>query len=675
MVVDVDTTTYPAVAPAVTLNIEGNLRRVIEADLRVLKTHQAGLPQLFNTFVVVQTAVKTFFEPVVPVAPAPAPTSTASASWSSSSSSSSNVLQSSEWLSSRFLQQPEDYGYGHQFKDKKQQTLSLQAAAEKIDAFERQRQIQHAREHDDAIYHVLISGISRSFSGYFGQTIPGPELHNLQSLPIVVLTKAMSEQITQLTLTRCRLKALPLEISLLANLERLIVDGSPGSTTGNQLSALPDTIGLLVKLRYVSVANNRIVTLPLSLCRLPALETLWINNNNIISLPGAIASLSKLERLVVCDNLLSFLPCELATMTKLTTLVYTNNPLRYPPRAHDMNLRALFDYMKLHPNVVESAIRTEMSAAIDDRFADLHLHAPAGVVAIHQAMAWARATAERSDAAVPLWRNEPPLPPSGAPSGAGPLVVSSLSADEALLRRFALFLYTATIKDISDFPLMELIQAQGVPLMPTDLQMRLAHEAGTDPNVMGAALGRLYASGRFCDLEIKVGGDDVPLEQLAFAVAARRSSGDAPPPQSFRVHRFVLAARSPYFRALLSSGMTEASATTLAYPDIDADAFAAFLHYLYNDTLDLTLLQDCSVQTLILAVRFGVDRLSSMLQQLIVDNIDCDVACSIFVLGRTHSMPDLRLKLKPFMYAHLKRLQSTPDWSLLSPADKDEISK
>jgi hypothetical protein len=572
------------------------------------------------------------------------------------------VVNASESLSDRILLQPQMFNVLSDDNNSLQQRTVSRAQAEanmRAYAIQKEEKCQH--DHDVQLA-VLRTRFDSTLVGGNGQT---RRLHTLLSLPFFVLEKLALQRPTVLDLSHCLLKSLPLELPMLANLTKLVVDSQPGQSRGNQLTSLPESIGNLVNLKYLSVANNRLVTLPASICQLEQLETFWANNNNLIQLPAQIFLLRKLQRFIVCDNLLRSLPSEMHSMRALGTFVVANNPLRYPPNAHTMQARDMFEYMRLHPNEEESTMKADMSAAIDDTFADLHLDAPGRTVRVHQAMVWARATHARSDDAVPLWRNEPPLPPSGAPSGTGPLHVTTLSADDDLLHRFALFTYTDTMKDASDAPLTELLLRQGLPSAPR-------FGADENANAIADALGRLLASQRFTDLTIDVGSESA-LQNVSFAVAARRSA-DPPEGASFRVHRFVLAARSPYFRALLSSGMSEARAAKLAYPDVDSDAFRAFVHYLYTDKLDVNLVADCSVQTLILACRFGVERLSSLLQQLIFDNMEQDVAVSLFVLARSYNLPRFRAKLLAYVAAHRAKLERSADWNtLLTPEDLAEL--
>jgi hypothetical protein len=233
---------------------------------------------------------------------------------------------------------------------------------------------------------------------------------------------------TDLSFEGCRLKHLPPEIGTLVNLTRLCLDGVPGSDNHNCLISLPDTIGNLVNLKTLSVANNRLIALPKSISKLRLLQKLWISNNNLIALPSEIGELAALtvsvaecvfteiasQMLIVCDNLLESLPSELATL-KLSSFVYANNPLTYPPNAHEMDRGALFDYMRLHPQVATSALASELGAAIDAAAApDLTLMSSDGasgrVYKLNQALAWCRAVAAVDTTPLPKPSQYAPAP-------------------------------------------------------------------------------------------------------------------------------------------------------------------------------------------------------------------------------------------------------------------------
>ena len=51
----------------------------------------------------------------------------------------------------------------------------------------------------------------------------------------------------------------------------------------------------------------------------------------------------------------------------------------------------------------------------------------------------------------------------------------------------------------------------------------------------------------------------------------------------FNVHKLLLSARCPYFRAMMLSGMRESYATKIDLPDIKADAFQYIIDWIYSD--------------------------------------------------------------------------------------------
>jgi Leucine-rich repeat (LRR) protein len=265
----------------------------------------------------------------------------------------SPIVSASQSLADRILSQPQMFNVLTDDNDSLQQSTVSRADAE---ANMRQYAIQVEsdclREHNAQL-------ATLGPSVWSAGAVRRKELQLLQALPFTVLQQMANEKVQVLDLARCRLKTLPVEIPLLANLTKLVIDSQPGYLRGNQLTSLPESIGLLVNLTHLSVANNRLVTLPASIGQLEQLTTLWANNNNLIQLPSQISQLRKLERLVVCDNLLRSLPSEMHVLRHVSTFVIANNPLLYPPNAHNMHVRDLFEYMRLHPNEEESVIKAE----------------------------------------------------------------------------------------------------------------------------------------------------------------------------------------------------------------------------------------------------------------------------------------------------------------------------
>ena len=92
--------------------------------------------------------------------------------------------------------------------------------------------------------------------------------------------------------------------------------------------------------------------------------------------------------------------------------------------------------------------------------------------------------------------------------------------------------------------------------------------------------------------------------------------------ETFSAHRCILAARSPVFKAELSSSTT---GTCIQIDDMDATAFCAFLHFIYTDALPGMTVPAVARQLLAAADRYQVarlklvcqDKLSRSLEQII----------------------------------------------------------
>ena len=85
--------------------------------------------------------------------------------------------------------------------------------------------------------------------------------------------------------------------------------------------------------------------------------------------------------------------------------------------------------------------------------------------------------------------------------------------------------------------------------------------AAIPPPSLHSNISGLFTSGKHSDLTITV--DD----------------------GSFNAHSQIIAARSPYFDAMLSGPMKEASSKTITENEVDAETFEAVLHWIYSDKL------------------------------------------------------------------------------------------
>lgn len=106
-------------------------------------------------------------------------------------------------------------------------------------------------------------------------------------------------------------------------------------------------------------------------------------------------------------------------------------------------------------------------------------------------------------------------------------------------------------------------------------------------------MGKLLEADELCDLTVKTQG------------------------RSFEVHKFVVASRCPYFKALLVSGMCETRSASVELPQVSADAFEIVVEWMYTDKFsplfgDSAIDVDLGVQVMLAANMLGLSSLMRM---------------------------------------------------------------
>jgi hypothetical protein len=86
---------------------------------------------------------------------------------------------------------------------------------------------------------------------------------------------------------------------------------------------------------------------------------------------------------------------------------------------------------------------------------------------------------------------------------------------------------------------------------------------------------------------------------------------------SFYLHKFVVASRCPYFKALLESGMREAVSERVELPQVTAEAFGMVVEWIYTDKFaplfgDAVMDSDLGVRVLLAANMLGLSSLMRM---------------------------------------------------------------
>jgi hypothetical protein len=95
---------------------------------------------------------------------------------------------------------------------------------------------------------------------------------------------------------------------------------------GYELSALPESLGDLNRLRYLDLAGQDLAALPEGLGDLRELRELRVNRNHLESLPESIGELRELRALNASRNQIAWLPPGFADLDRLERLHLDDNP-------------------------------------------------------------------------------------------------------------------------------------------------------------------------------------------------------------------------------------------------------------------------------------------------------------------------------------------------------------
>ncbi|XP_046557768.1 actin-binding protein IPP-like [Haliotis rubra] len=149
----------------------------------------------------------------------------------------------------------------------------------------------------------------------------------------------------------------------------------------------------------------------------------------------------------------------------------------------------------------------------------------------------------------------------------------------------------------------------------------------------------LWREALFCDVTITVAG------------------------KSFRAHRHVLSAASPYFRAMFSSGMQEQSSSEITLQDTEAYIFETALNFIYSGQVEVTsencqdLLGVCDMLGLVDVVMACSEFLKTQLQP--------DNSLGIYLFADAHQCLDVRDEAESYIQGHFMQVSREEEFLTL----------
>ncbi|KAF2533121.1 hypothetical protein F2Q70_00032595 [Brassica cretica] len=162
----------------------------------------------------------------------------------------------------------------------------------------------------DAFLNALVKG------GFFGTAMQVVE--KCREMKVLWISAVRT-----LDLTHNKISDVPVQISKLINMQRLLIADNlierlPGNLgklqslkvlilDGNRISCLPDELGQLIRLEQLSISRNMLIYLPDTIGSLRNLVLLNVSNNRLKSLPESLGSCASLEEIQANGMFLVFI--------------------------------------------------------------------------------------------------------------------------------------------------------------------------------------------------------------------------------------------------------------------------------------------------------------------------------------------------------------------------------
>uniref|UniRef100_A0A8B9M4C9 Kelch repeat and BTB domain containing 12 n=1 Tax=Accipiter nisus TaxID=211598 RepID=A0A8B9M4C9_9AVES len=120
--------------------------------------------------------------------------------------------------------------------------------------------------------------------------------------------------------------------------------------------------------------------------------------------------------------------------------------------------------------------------------------------------------------------------------------------------------------------------------------------------------------------------------------------------EKFPCHKVVLAAFSPYFKAMFTCGLAECTQREVVLYDISAESVSVILDYMYSADLHLT---NQNVQTVALAAYFmQMEDVFSICQKYMMDHMDASNCVGIYYFANHIGAEDLSDQARKYLYQH-----------------------
>lgn len=131
--------------------------------------------------------------------------------------------------------------------------------------------------------------------------------------------------------------------------------------------------------------------------------------------------------------------------------------------------------------------------------------------------------------------------------------------------------------------------------------------------------------------------------------------------REFRVHKAILAARSPVFASMFQHDMVEKNSGVVDIPDCTAESFEVFLLYLYTGCAD-TMSRNNVFHLYYAADKYRVDDLKEDCVEFMMSILSVETFCDVIALSLRHGESKLQKEATLFFRQNIKEIIKTVQW-------------
>ena len=133
-----------------------------------------------------------------------------------------------------------------------------------------------------------------------------------------------------------------------------------------------------------------------------------------------------------------------------------------------------------------------------------------------------------------------------------------------------------------------------------------------------------------------------------------------------KCHSFILAARSPVFRAALTqASFLEQQTRKIKIEDMDLDILRQVIRFIYSDTVDIGVEEDRIPALFHAADRYDIQKLCTLCLGRMVEHVDVSSAAKLFRLAHVHNHVELRKKAAEIIHQNFDEVRASADWSFV----------